>query len=78
MGIGTEVHPVDFNWVLGQMDANIKIIMKTLDTHGLERKEVIVRVEKLESKMNKAAGVLMVFSTFFTVAATYIWKKVVG
>lgn len=68
----------DINFMLGKISAQLEDVLRRLEQDDGDRKELKARVEDIESKLNKAAGVLVVFTAFVSTAASYVWKKVVG
>lgn len=68
----------EINFMLGKISAQLEDVLRRLEQGDGDRKELKLRVEDIEKKLNKAAGVLVVFSAFVSAAASYVWKKVVG
>lgn len=68
----------NIEFTLGKMTGQLDAILKSLEAYNINHKELQVRVDNIENKINKAAGILTVFTAFASAAATYIWKKVVG
>lgn len=71
-------HPLDLQFTLGKMTGQLDAILKQLESTTEDHKELKERVSTIENKISKAAGVIAVFASFISVAATYVWKKVVG
>lgn len=68
----------NIEFTLGKITGQLDAILTRLESTNIDHKELKNRVDGIENKINKAVGVLAVFSAFASAAATYIWKKVVG
>lgn len=61
--------------MLGEIKATQSLILKKLDEHSLERKEISERVSKLETRINRAAGGLAVLLVIGQMAWNWITGK---
>ena len=61
--------------LLGEIKATQTLILKKLDEHALERKELSDRVAKLEKRINYAAGALGVLLGVFQFGWNYFMGK---
>lgn len=68
----------ELHFMLGKISAQLEDVLRRLEQGDSDRKELKQRVEEIELKLNKAAGVLVVFTAFISAGASYVWKKVVG
>lgn len=62
--------------LLGEIKATQALILKKLDEHAQERKELTERVAQVESKINKAAGIFAAVVFGFNALWAYLTRKV--
>jgi len=62
--------------LLGEIKATQALILKKLDEHAAERKELTERVSQVESKINWAAGTLGAIIFVFQAGWAYFTRKV--
>lgn len=77
VGLGAPWMNDDIQRALGRIEAQNVLILEQLKEHKEERKALSEKVEKIEKKINYAAGAIAVFSFIFSFLLTPLlgWHK---